>query len=114
MPHLVPRNDGRVLCGSTKERVGFVAETTAEGLALLRARADRLCPPLASVQVARSWAGLRPAVQRQLPVIGPSRLAGLYFALGHYTHGILLAPVTAELVTACNTGTRFVAIFSLG
>jgi glycine oxidase len=98
--YLVPRSDGRILCGSTEERVGFAKEVTLAGLAIFASRIARVCPSLASLPVARSWSGLRPATRDQLPFVGATSIAGLFIAAGHYRNGILLAPLTAELVSA--------------
>jgi glycine oxidase len=103
--YLVPRSDGRILCGSTEERVGFVKEVTLAGLQTFAARVARICPALASLPVARSWAGLRPATRDHLPLIGETAIAGLHVAAGHFRNGILLAPLTADLVCALVTGT---------
>jgi glycine oxidase len=102
--YLVPRADGRVLVGSTEERVGFVKEVTAAGLATLGARAARLCPPLASLPVADHWSGLRPASADALPYIGATPVAGLWLCSGHFRNGVLLAPLSAEIVVALVTG----------
>jgi glycine oxidase len=104
--YLVPRADGRVLCGSSEEAVGFDARTTASVLERLLARARTLCPALAGATPTGHWAGLRPSTADQLPLLGPSSLPGLFFATGHRRNGILLAPITAEIVAACLTGER--------
>jgi glycine oxidase len=102
--YLVPRADGRVLVGSTEERVGFVKEVTAAGLATLGARAARLCPMLASLPVADHWSGLRPASADALPYIGGTSVGGLWLCSGHFRNGVLLAPLSAEIVVALVTG----------
>lgn len=104
--YLVPRSEGRILCGSTLEAVGFRKQVTAPGLRLLLDRAARLCPALGEAVVRRSWAGLRPATADQLPLLGPAAVEGLYLATAHFRNGILLAPITAELVVASITGSR--------
>jgi glycine oxidase len=102
--YLVPRADGRVLIGSTEERVGFAKEVTAAGLGTLCARAARLCPTLASLPVADHWAGLRPASADALPYIGATPLTGLWLCTAHFRNGILLAPLSGEIVAALVTG----------
>lgn len=102
--YLVPRADGRVLVGSTEERVGFVKEVTAAGLGTLCARAARLCPALAALPVADAWSGLRPASADALPYIGATAIAGLTVCTGHFRNGVLLAPLSAEIVAAIVTG----------
>jgi glycine oxidase len=77
---------------------------TAAGLDTLCARAARLCPSLAGVPVADSWSGLRPASADALPYVGATAIAGLHLATGHFRNGVLLAPLTAEIIAALVTG----------
>ena len=96
--YIVPRSSGRILVGATVEDVGFdksVAPSTIDGL--LRSAAAYL-PELASVPMVESWAGLRPGTPDDLPILGPSGAPGVYTASGHFRNGILLAPVTAEIM----------------
>jgi len=96
--YLVPRPDGRVIVGSTMERVGFDKFPTPQGVGTLLERAQRLCPALAQVPMTSSWAGLRPATKDGLPALGPTPIEGLHLAVGHLRNGILLTPLTASLV----------------
>ncbi len=96
--YLVPRGDGRIVIGSTSERVGFDRSVTAGAVASLIDRAVALLPALAGASFHSAWAGLRPAVSDGLPVIGPGAVAGLHYACGHFRHGILLAPITARII----------------
>ncbi len=96
--YLVPRADGRLLVGSTMERVGFERAVTAEAIAGLLEKAFRLVPAARQAALHSTWAGFRPAVDDPLPAIGPGPLAGLYYACGHLREGLLLAPITARLV----------------
>ncbi|HEY2743001.1 MAG TPA: glycine oxidase ThiO [Polyangia bacterium] len=102
--YLVPRADGRVLVGSTEERAGFAKDVTAAGLGTLCARAARLCPPLASLPVADHWSGLRPASADALPYLGATSIGNLWMASGHFRNGVLLAPLSGEIVAALVTG----------
>ncbi len=102
--YLVPRADGRVLVGSTEERVGFAKEVTAAGLGTLCARAARLCPALAALPVADHWSGLRPASADALPYIGATPVGGLWICSGHFRNGVLLAPLSGDIVAALVTG----------
>lgn len=96
--YLVPRGD-EALIGSTMEHTGFEEGTTAEGLASLREQAVALLPALASVPFTRSWSGLRPMTPDNLPIIGTDPdLEGLVYATGHGRNGILLGPLTGEIV----------------
>lgn len=99
--YLVPRADGRVVIGSTMEEAGWNATTTPAALAELRAAAIRLVPALAHAARVSAWAGLRPATADDMPVIGPDpALPSLFYATGHFRNGILLAPVTADAISA--------------
>lgn len=102
-PHLylVPRHDGRLLVGSTMEDVGFAPRVTAGAVARLLGVAARVAPDLAGAEVEGFQVGLRPAAEDGLPVIGPDPdIEGLFYATGHFRNGILLAPETAERITA--------------
>jgi glycine oxidase len=107
--YLVPRQDGRVLAGSTMERAGFDKSVTASGLAAVLGIALELAPFLADVRIADTWAGLRPATPDGLPVLGPGGAAGLWHAAGLYRNGILLGPLVGEAVAAAITGALPVA-----
>jgi glycine oxidase len=97
--YLVPKPDGTVVAGSTEEDAGFDDRPTAEGVAGLLAFATRAVPGLGEAAVERVWAALRPATPDGLPLIGPAPgLQNLVVATGHNRSGILLAPVTAEMV----------------
>ncbi len=97
--YLVPRDDGRVLVGSTEEHAGFVKETTEEGIAGLMRFARELSPAVADCPVERTWAGLRPATDDGLPYLG--RLPGLdnaFIAAGHFRSGLHLSTGTAVVM----------------
>jgi glycine oxidase len=96
--YLIPRADGRILIGSTLEDVGFDKSVTIDGVGDLAARGARLMPDLGKLPLVASWAGLRPATPDRLPYLGRGPLEGLIVATGHYRNGILLAPITAEIV----------------
>ena len=97
--YLVPRRDGRLLVGATVEDAGFNTDVTADGVLSLRTSAERLLPGLAGREPDDKWAGLRPFAAGGEPVIGAvPGVSGLFVAAGHYRNGILLAPVTAQLI----------------
>jgi glycine oxidase len=96
--YLAPHADGRVLVGSTLERVGFRKEVTAGGVQKLLDAAARLLPAARQARFVTAWAGLRPGTPDSLPVLGGCRIDRLFFASGHFRNGILLAPVTAALL----------------
>jgi glycine oxidase len=97
--YLVPRRDGRVLAGSTTECAGFDKRVTDEGISAIESMAIEIAPALAQLTPVDSWAGFRPRATDDLPVLGPcTDTAGLFYATGHYRNGILLAPITGELI----------------
>jgi glycine oxidase len=98
--YVVPRGDGRYVVGATMEEKGFDTTVTAGACFELLRDAIELLPGLSELEVQRLSAGLRPATPDNRPAIGPGAMAGLHWATGHYRHGVLLAPVTAEMVVA--------------
>ncbi|WP_163993013.1 glycine oxidase ThiO [Pyxidicoccus caerfyrddinensis] len=104
--YLVPRADGRVIAGSTMELVGFDKQVTAAGLARILDMALELCPELASAPVTDSWAGFRPWTEDRNPFLGEGPVPGLFLATGHFRNGILLAPITAKLITQAVLGEK--------
>jgi len=104
--YLVPRGSGEVLIGSTTAFVGFDARVTPEGLATLLTSAAAMVPRIAGTAPLRSWAGLRPCPTIRRPIITFLPQADrVLLATGHHRNGILLAPITAQLVTELVTGT---------
>ena len=98
--YLVPRPSGELLVGATVERVGFQRSVTAEGIAGLLSTAIALVPSLGSLPIARTWYGFRPWAPDSRPVLGPwPDVDGLWVATAHFRSGILLAPITARLMT---------------
>ncbi|HTK36882.1 MAG TPA: glycine oxidase ThiO [Pyrinomonadaceae bacterium] len=97
--YIVPRADGRLLVGATVEDKGFDKMVTAEGTEKLRRNAEQISPAFSGLEISDSWVGLRPASPDGLPVLGElPDIKGLIVATGHYRNGILLAPITAEIV----------------
>jgi glycine oxidase len=97
--YLVPRAGGEILIGSTSARGETEKIVTAASTALLLGRAVQMIPALADAALLRAWAGLRPLCALRRPIIGPlRRFANVTLAVGHHRSGILLAPITAQLV----------------
>ncbi len=97
--YLVPRGDGTVLMGATREQAGFDVRATAAGARQLLEALAQLCPMLLSATMTGYTVGLRPGTPDSNPLIGAlSGLEGLYLASGHAYHGILLAPATAVAI----------------
>jgi glycine oxidase len=102
--YVVPRGDGRYVIGATMEERGFDTTVTAGAVYELLRDASELVPGISELVIDEISAGLRPATPDNYPAIGASDVAGLHWAVGHYRHGILLAPVTAEILAAELTG----------
>jgi len=98
--YIVPRQDGRLLAGSTSEHAGFAKCVTAGGISTILRNALDISPAISDLPVVDTWAGLRPRAADGLPVLGPcDEIDGLFYATGHYRNGILLAPLTGELIS---------------
>lgn len=101
--YVVPRRDGRVLIGSTIEYAGFQKAVTVDCVKYLLSSAVELVPSLGELEIVEAWSGLRPDTVDHLPVLGASGVENLLLATGHFRNGILLAPLTAELVAGVIT-----------
>jgi glycine oxidase len=87
------------LAGSTSENAGFTKQVTAGGISTILANAREISPAVSPLPIVDTWSGLRPRAPDGLPVLGPcDEIDGLFYATGHYRNGILLAPVTGELI----------------
>jgi glycine oxidase len=98
--YLVPRGDGRYALGASVEERGFDTTITAGPVYELLRDAIELVPGLSELVIEECLAGIRPGTADNMPALGPGALRGLHWAVGHYRHGILLTPVTAEIVVA--------------
>lgn len=96
--YIVPRADGRVVCGSTMEEAGFDKAVLDEAIVQICAQAARAVPALAGLPVRATWAGLRPAPRDGLPLLGPTHLEGLWLSTGHFRNGVLLAAISARVI----------------
>ena len=104
--YLVPRDDGRLLIGSTLEFVGYEREVTAGAVRDLLLRAIALVPALERAALRATWSNFRPYTKDELPLLGRTPIPGLFLSTGHYRNGILLAPISAEIVRAAVLGQR--------
>ena len=103
--YVVPRRDGRVLLGSTREAAGFRKRVTAGGLSGILTAALELVPGLGGLPLVASWSGLRPGTPDGRPIVGVDPAVRNYvIAAGHDANGVLLAPLTAELVAGVLRG----------
>lgn len=96
--YLVPRSSGKILIGATVEDVGYDKSVDPSAIRQLLHDAARYLPELLSAPITQSWAGLRPGTPDNLPIIGPTHIPRVFVATGHFRNGILLAPVTAQIM----------------
>jgi glycine oxidase len=97
--YLVPWDDGTLLIGATVEEAGFDERATVVGVRDLLEAACDLVPHTWTASFLGARVGLRPGTKDDLPIIGASTaLPNLMYATGHYRNGVLLAPLTAQLV----------------
>ena len=87
--YVIPRSDGRIIVGAIQR---------------LRAAAIAMVPELRNAKILEDWAGLRPGTPDGLPILGATSTPGYYVATGHFRDGILLAPITAQVMTAVIEG----------
>jgi glycine oxidase len=102
--YLVPRGDGRYVLGATVEERGFEERPTVGGVYELLRDARELVPGVLELQIEELSVGFRPSTPDNTPLIGPGAVKGLVWATGHHRNGILLTPLTAELVTEALVG----------
>jgi glycine oxidase len=100
--YIVPRDQAspqKLIAGSTLENTGYEKAVTSGGIEQILSAVNELAPSLACAEIVETWSGLRPGTPDQLPILGPTDVEGLLMATGHYRNGILLAPITAKLIT---------------
>jgi glycine oxidase len=102
--YFVPRGDGRYVLGATMEERGWDTTPTAGGVYELLRDVSEIVPGVFELDIEELTAGLRPATPDNLPAIGAGALDGLIWATGHFRNGILLTPVTADLVADALAG----------
>jgi glycine oxidase len=96
--YLVPRENGELVVGATSEEQGWDTTVTAGGVYELLRDAHELVPGITELPLTETLAGLRPGSPDNAPLLGPTALPGLLLATGHYRNGVLLTPVTGELM----------------
>jgi glycine oxidase len=96
--YLVPRGDGRYVLGATVEERGFEKQPSVGGVYGLLRDARELVPGILELQIEELAVGFRPSTPDNLPIVGPGAVDGLVWATGHHRNGILLTPLTAELL----------------
>jgi glycine oxidase len=96
--YLIPRSDGRIVVGTTVEEAGFDKRTDVPTIQRLYRAAVKMIPALRDAKILKDWAGLRPGTPDDLPILGATATPGYYVATGHFRDGILLAPITAQVM----------------
>ncbi|MEK5340362.1 glycine oxidase ThiO [Weizmannia sp. FSL W8-1119] len=97
--YFVPKRNGEIFIGATQVENTFDKKVTLGGIASLVERAIQLVPQIKDAKWERAWAGVRPQTGDGLPYIGEHPFKkGLFIAAGHYRNGILLSPVTGQLI----------------
>jgi glycine oxidase len=104
--YLIPRSDGRLLAGATVEEAGYNKRTSPETIQHLRSAALAMLPALKDARILEDWAGLRPGTPDNLPILGETPTPGYYAATGHFRDGILLAPITARIMSQVIDGAQ--------
>ena len=100
--YLVPREDGLIIVGATSEKeAGFNTGLTPFGQQELELGMNNLIPTANGWPPMERWCGFRPCTPDKMPILGESKLKGLWLATGHYRNGVLLAAITADLMTKC-------------
>jgi glycine oxidase len=102
--YLVPRGDGRYVLGATVEERGFDTSATAGAVFEMLRDAIELVPGVSELVIEELMVGTRPGTADNAPVLGPGAIEGLHWATGHHRHGILLTPITAEIVSRALVG----------
>ena len=98
--YLVPKKDGTVVVGATEEHdSGFNRDLTVDAISYLLSQVARIAPGLKDAEWQQTWMGIRPGSREGQPWIGEvADSPGLHVAIGHFRNGILLTPVTAQMV----------------
>lgn len=110
--YLVPKGDGRVILGASEEEMGFDASITAGAIYRLLERGWEAVPAIYDMPIREIRVGFRPGSRDHNPIVGETPIEGLYYATGHYRHGILLAPATALEISDLLLEGRSSALFA--
>ena len=95
--YIVPKSD-RIIIGATTEPGRTIEQPDTATIESLHREAAEICPALGNATVLEAWAGIRPGTKDHAPILGETRCPGLFVATGHYRNGILLAPITAQIM----------------
>ena len=97
--YLIPRKDGKILCGSTVEYADFDKSISEQAKQSLATFARKLFPVLESAPIIHHWAGLRPGTQHGIPYIDKHpEINNLAISAGHFRNGFAMGPASARLL----------------
>lgn len=102
--YLVPRENGELVVGATSEEMGWDTTVTAGGVYELLRDAHELLPGITELPLTGTQAGLRPGTPDNAPLLGRGALDGLVVATGHHRNGVLLTPITGDVMAEVLTG----------
>ena len=102
--YILPRSTGKYVVGSTVEPAGFDKTVNSYKIKKLQEAAIRLVPRFADARMHEAWAGLRPGTPDNLPILGETSLRNYFACTGHYRDGILLAPISARVISQVVSG----------
>ena len=95
--YLLQRKCGAIVAGSTIENVGFDNTTTIQAAYDLKEKTISLVPELKELEPYEQWAGLRPGIKNNSPLIKIDKFhKNIYINSGHYRYGITMAPKSAD------------------
>lgn len=114
--YIVPRLDGKILAGATVEDAGYDKRITETGTNFILENSIEIAPNLANLEINDKWSGLRPFAADGLPILGSfPQVKDLFIATAHYRNGILLAPLTGEIMAekiVNNSDSNYLNVFS--
>ena len=97
--YLIPRQDGKILCGSTVEDASFDKTLSTQVQHSLAQFARKLLPALESAPIIHHWAGIRPGTQHGIPYIDKhSSINNLAISAGHFRNGFAMGPASAQML----------------
>jgi glycine oxidase len=104
--YLVPHGHDGLIVGATVEEKGFDPAVTAGAVHDLLRDAIEVVPAVTELELVETLARWRPGTADNAPLLGPSTVSGLVHATGHYRSGVLLTPITADVIAdLVTTGT---------
>ena len=112
--YVAPRNNGDLVVGATEDDKGFDTKINLSDVYFLSKNIKDSLPCVEDFELVDFKVGLRPATYDGLPIIGKiiSLSENVIVSFGHYRHGVLLLPSTADLVYEIIKGGENETIFS--